>query len=74
MCCLPSDVFLVKSDFGGSDTSYSNKVMKGMRYRLILDRHLILRRGIEYEDKEAGGFDLLTFTVGDDTILTLQFY
>lgn len=74
MCCLPSDVILVKVDFNGSLTSYANKVMKGMRYRLLADKHLILIKGVDYEDKISGGFDLLTFEMANDTTLILQFY
>lgn len=70
---LPSDVDLVLSDFSGG-TSYFNKVMKGMRYRLLLDNNILLKKGIQYEEKINGGFDLLTFIMAADTTITIQFY
>lgn len=74
MCCLPDDMFLRKIDFNGSATSYTNKMMKGRRFRLLLDRHIVMEDGVEYQCKPAGGFDLLTIQVGDDTIIVVQFY
>lgn len=74
MCCLPSDVYLRKVDFGGSLTSYSNKVMKGMRYRLVRDKDAVMQPEVEYADKAAGGFDLLNIEMGDDTVILIQFY
>lgn len=70
---LPNDVDLVLSDFSGG-SSYLNKVMKGMRYRLLLDNNLLLKKSIQYEEKTNGGFDLLTFTMASDTTITIQFY
>ena len=74
MCCLPSDVFLRKIDFGGSLTSYTNKIMKGMRCRILLDKYMVLEDGVDYSLKLSGGFDLLTIIMGDDTTLVVQFY
>lgn len=72
-CCTPNDVFLKKIDFDGL-TSYPNKVMKGMRYRLIRDKDVILEPLTDYADKPMGGFDLLTSEMADDTIIAIQFY
>lgn len=74
MCCVADDMFLRKIDFGGSLTSYTNKMMKGMRYRLLLGRHLVLEPYVEYTDKPLGGFDLINMQVEDDTLIVVQFY
>lgn len=74
MCCLADDMFLRKIDFGGSTTSYTNKMMKGRRFRLLLDKHLVMEDGVEYQCKPAGGFDLLQIEMADDTIIVVQFY
>lgn len=73
-CCISNDVFLRKIDFDGSSTSYTNKLMKGRRFRLVLDRNMILEEGVEWECKPAGGFDLLTFQMSDDNVIVVQFY
>lgn len=72
--CSPFDVFLIKVDFNGSTTSYANKVMRGLRYRLFRDKDVILEEGVDYADKSTGGFDLLTFIMADDTTIAIQFY
>lgn len=74
MCCVADDMFLRKIDFGGSLTSYSNKMMKGRRFRILLDRHLVMEENVEYSCKPSGGFDLSTIEMADDTILIVQFY
>lgn len=74
MCCILSDTFLYKIDFCGSKTSYSNKLMKGLRYRLIRDNDVLMKPDIDYSDKKTGGFDLLSFEIEDDTCVTIQFY
>ena len=74
MCCVAEDIFLRKIDFGGSTTSYTNKMMKGRRFRLLMDRHLVMEDGVEYQCKPSGGFDLLLTEVVDETIIVVQFY
>ena len=74
MCCNLSDTFLYKIDFNGSLTSYSNKVMKGLRYRLIRDCDVTMKPDTDYSDKPTGGFDLLSFEMKDDTCIIIQFY
>lgn len=74
MCCLPDDMYLQKVDFGGSSTSYTNKVMKGMRYRLIRDKDAIMQPEVEWTKKDIGGFDLIGFEMADDTVIVIQFY
>lgn len=69
-----SDTFLYKIDFNGSKTSYANKLMKGLRYRLIRDNDVLLKPDIDYSNKGTGGFDLLTFEMEEDTCITIQFY
>lgn len=73
MCCLPDDVFLHIQDFDGG-VSYTNVIMKNMRYRLIRDKDVILTPGLDYLNKVGGGFDLVGFEVGDDTVIVIQFY
>ena len=67
-------MFLRKLDFNGSATSYTNKMMKGRRFRILLDRHLVLEEGVSYECKPAGGFDLINLEMADDTVLVIMFY
>lgn len=73
MSSSPSDVRLIQADFIGN-TSYPNKVMKGMRYRLVRDEDVIIQEGVDYGDKPTGGFDLLDFSMAADTTITIQFY
>jgi hypothetical protein len=71
---LPDDMFLRVGDFQTS-TSYSNPLMKGERYRVLFDRHIVLERGVDYIDKISGGFDLQGgYNVGVGTIIIVQFY
>ena len=74
MCCNLSDTFLYKIDFNGSLTSYSNKVMKGLRYRLLRDGDVLMKPEVDYSDKPNGGFDLLLFEMKEDTCIIIQFY
>jgi hypothetical protein len=74
MCCIAEDIFLRKIDFGGSTTSYTNKLMKGMRYRLIRDKDAIMQPDVEWIKKDIGGFDLVGFEMADDTVIVIQFY
>lgn len=74
MKCNTEDVFLRKIDFHGSTTVYSNRMMKGMRYRLLRDKDSLLEPGIEYEARESGGFELKGFEMGEDSIIVVQFY
>lgn len=74
-CCLPLDLFLRKGDFS-SPNSYQNKIMKGMRFRVLLDRHIVLEPGIEWEVLTSGGFQILIsgWEIGDDTVMVIEFY
>lgn len=74
MCCSCGfeDVVLTKLDFDGN--SYTNKFLKGRRYRLILDDHLQLHKYVQWLEKPVGGFDLIGLNVGDDTRVTVQSY
>jgi len=74
MCCNLSDTFLYKIDFNGSTTSYSNKIMRGLKYRLLRDADVLMKPDIDYSDKVSGGFDLLSFEMKEDTCIVIQFY
>lgn len=75
MCCLSNDIFLRKGDFNGSPNIYQNKVLN-QRFRVLLDRHIVLEPVIEWNKLTSGGFEVIIpgFTMEDDTILTVQFY
>ena len=74
MCCNCGfeDVVLTKIDFDGS--SYTNKFLKGRRYRLILDDNLHLQVGVKWLPKPVGGFDLIDIPIADDTRIIVQCY
>lgn len=76
MCCSPNDLFLYFGDFLGSPNAYSNKVMKGMRFRLFLDNDKQLVDGVQWDYLTAGGFQLTIpgFNVTADTLIIAQFY
>jgi len=73
-CCVNHDVFLRKIDFNGSTTSYTNKLMAGRRFRLLLDRHLVLEENVEWQCKPLGGFDLINREMAEDSVIVVQFY
>lgn len=76
MCCSPNDVFLRQGDFSGGNT-YQNKVMRGMRFRVLLDRHMVLEPGVEWVELIAGGFQIIIpgWQITDpQTCIVLQFY
>ena len=77
MCCISQDVVLRYIDFGGvgQPTSFESKFLAGRTYRLIMDDHIYLEKGVQWLDKPLGGFDLLGgIYVGVDTKFVLQFY
>jgi len=67
----PNDVLLYKSDF--SANAYTSKVLSGLRYRLIRDKNLLLIPGTDYVTYDIG-FTLSSFTMEDDTTISIQFY
>ena len=74
MCCISQDVFLRFADFTTS-TSLESKFLKGRRFRLLMDRHIVLEEGVEWICKPLGGFDLQGgLSVGVDTVVVVQFY
>lgn len=76
MCCSPSDLFLVKGDFGGSPNCYSNKVMRGLKFRIFLDSDKQLKDEVQWSYLPNGGFsiDIPGFEMQDDTLIIVQFY
>ena len=71
---LPDDVFLNSSDFGDDKKLYPNKVMKGLRYRLLYDKYQLLQEGVDWFKLPNGGFQLDKLEVKGDATLVLQFY
>lgn len=74
MCCFQSDVFLRVSDFASVNIC-QNKFLTG-RFRLLLDRTMLLEYGIEWSTIEGGGFiiNIPNFQMADDTVIVVQFY
>lgn len=69
------DLFLRKIDFyGDSSISYRNPLMRGLRYRILYDKYMMLEPAIGYSDYSEGGFDLVGLTMSDESILVVQFY
>lgn len=75
MCCLPKDLFLFFGDFQ-SPTSYQNKLMKDMRFRVLLDRDILLEPGVEWDYLSAGGIQILIpgRGIAEGTKVVAQFY
>ena len=74
MCCISQDVFLRFADFTTS-TSLESKFLKGRRYRLLMDCHIVLESGVQWLEKPLGGFDFLGgLSMGVDSVLVVQFY
>lgn len=76
MCCLPNDIFLEQGDFSGTSPVYSNKLMKGMRFRLLQGSDIFLKHGVQWDYLSNGGFEITIpgFQVAADTQLIVQFY
>ena len=73
-CCISEDVFLRYSDFL-SPTSFESKFMKGRRFRLLLDKHIVLEKLVQWIEKPLGGFDLMGgIIMGEDSVMVIQFY
>lgn len=73
-CCIGEDVWLRFADFD-SPTSFSSPFMKGRRYMLFMDRHIILEKGVQYLDKPLGGFDFLGgLQMAEDSVIVVHFY
>lgn len=75
MCCTLQDLFIRKTDFNGSPNVYQNKALGG-RFRILLDRHIVLERGLEWELVPNGGFIITIpgWQVENETVLVIQFY
>lgn len=75
MCCLPKDLFLRLADFDSSSI-YLNKMMKGMRFRVIMDGDKQLEDGVQWDYMANGGFQILIsgFQITEDTLIIVQFY
>lgn len=75
MCCCLNDIFIRKPDFNGSLNVCQNKAFTG-RFRVLLDRHLVLEEGIEWNKLQNGGFiiSIPGWEVQVDTVIVLQFY
>lgn len=75
MCCTQKDLFLRKGDFNGSANTYVNKALTG-RFRVLLDRHLVLEPKVEWDCLQSGGFviTIAGWQISEDTIIVIQFY
>ncbi len=76
MCCSPDDLFLEYGDFNGSPNTYTNKIMKGMRFRVLLDGDKQLKPGVEVDYLTNGGFQIIIpgYAITTDTTIIVQFY
>ncbi len=73
-CCISEDVWLRFQDFD-SPTSFSSPFLRGRRFRILLDKHIVLEKYVQWLDKPLGGFDLLGgLVMNEDSIAVIQFY
>lgn len=71
MAFTPDDVFLNKSDFEGD--TFKSKVLKGLRYRLIRDKDVLLQDVSDYTRSDIS-FTITSFNIESDTTIQMQFY
>lgn len=76
MCNNPNDLFLEQGDFNGSPNCYTNKALKGLRFRVFLDNDKQLRDGVQWDYLANGGFQITIpgFSITPDTLIIVQFY
>jgi len=76
MCINPNDLFLEHGDFNGSPNCYTNKALKGLRFRVFLDNDKQLRDGVQWDYLANGGFQITIpgFSTTSDTLIIVQFY
>jgi len=74
MCCVSEDVWLRFQDFD-SPTSFSSPFLKGRRFKILLDGHLLLEKGVQWSEKTLGGFDFIGgLFINETSVVTVQFF
>lgn len=75
MALVSDDLYIRMADFNGSINTYQNKALN-QRFRVLLDRHLVLEPGLEWIKLATGGFQIVIpgWQVAFDTIIVIQFY
>lgn len=75
MALVSDDLFIKFGDFNGSPNTYTNKALN-QRFRVLLDRHIVLEPGVEWDKLTSGGFIVTIpgWSVAVDTVIVVQFY